>query len=63
LTFCTDKSTKIFTYLCHSNIGCGVSKGGIQNLEWFLAKKKNTQRKLLNFENWSNDLLKNWMPF
>jgi hypothetical protein len=40
-----------FVIAHYGNIGCGVFKGE------FLAKKQHTQRKLLNFENWSNDEL------
>jgi hypothetical protein len=40
--------------LHNGNTGYGVFKGGIQKLERFLAKNQLTQRKLLNFENWSS---------
>ena len=40
----------------YGNTGCGVFKRGIQNkkLERFLPKNQHTQRKVLNFENWTN---------
>ena len=36
----------------YGNTGCGVFKRGVQKLERLLPKNQQTQRKLLNFENW-----------
>ena len=39
----------------YGNMGSGVFKWGLQNkLVLFLPKKQQTQRKFLNFENWTN---------
>ena len=39
----------------YGNRGCGIFKGGIQNyLERFFRKNQHTQRKFLNFENWTS---------
>jgi hypothetical protein len=38
----------------YGNTGCGVFQERDTKLEWFLAKNQHTQRKLLNFENWSS---------
>ena len=37
-------------------MGCGVFERGVQN-QRFLPKIQHTQRKFLNFENWTN-----WEP-
>ena len=47
-----------FSFVFHFNIhygntGCGVLKRGGTKLERFLPKNQNTQRKFLNFENWT----------
>ena len=41
-------------YINYGNTGCGVFKGGIQNLKDFWLKINCRKMKLLNFENWSN---------
>ena len=38
----------------YGNTGCGVFKGGIQNLKGFWLKINCSQRKSLNFANWCN---------
>ena len=38
----------------YGNTGCGVFKGGIQNQKSFWLKNHHTQKKLLNFQNWSS---------
>ena len=38
----------------YGNTGCGVLKQGGTKLERFLPPNQNTQRLLLNFENWVN---------
>ena len=40
----------------YGSTGCGVFKRGMRytKLERFLHKNQYTQRKLLNFENWTN---------
>ena len=38
----------------YGNTGCGVFKGGIQNLKGFWLKINCSQMKLLYFENWNS---------
>ena len=42
------------TYLQYGITGCGIFKAGIQNWKGFCIKINCSQRKLLNFENWTN---------
>ena len=38
--------------------GCGIFKAGIQNWKGFCIKINFSQMKLLNFENWTNEIAK-----
>ena len=40
--------------VCYGNTGCGVFKGGIQNLKGFWLKINRSQIKLPNLEKWSS---------
>ena len=44
----------------YGNKGCGVFKWGGTKLEKFLPKNQHTHRKLLNFENWVNGVLRSF---
>ena len=49
-----NQQLKGITTVCYGNTGCGVFKGGIQNLKGLWLKINSIQMKLPNFENWSN---------
>ena len=48
------KTNRIDVILHYGNTGCQVFKQGGTKLERFLHKNQHTQRKLFNFEDWTN---------